>query len=67
MQSPKMYLSQYAQSITPQDLERHLRVIAHDSLEGRDTGFSLDKKKQLIMCANFFKSVGLQAYCTYHF
>lgn len=51
---------QYAQSITPQDLERHLRVIAHDSLEGRDTG-SRGQKKAANYVANFFKSVGLQA------
>jgi hypothetical protein len=49
----------YAQSITPQDLERHLRVIAHDSLEGRDTG-SPGQKKAANYVANFFKSVGLQ-------
>lgn len=51
---------QYAQSITPQDLERHLRVISHDSLEGRDTG-SRGQKKAANYVANFFKSVGLQA------
>jgi len=49
----------YAQSITPQDLEKHLRVIAHDSLEGRDTG-SAGQKKAAKYVANFFKSVGLQ-------
>ena len=50
----------YAQSISPQDLERHLRIIAHDSLEGRDTG-SRGQKKAANYVANFFKSVGLQA------
>lgn len=50
---------QYAQSITPKDLERHLRVIAHDSLEGRDTG-SPGQKKAAAYVANFFKSIGLQ-------
>ncbi len=51
---------QYSQTITPQDLERHLRVIAHDSLEGRDTG-SKGQKKAAKYVADFFKSVGLQA------
>ncbi|MFN3382696.1 MAG: peptidase M28, partial [Runella zeae] len=50
----------YSQTITPQDLERHLRVIAHDSLEGRDTG-SKGQKKAAKYVADFFKSVGLQA------
>lgn len=51
--------TQFAQTITAQDLERHLRVIAHDSLEGRDTG-SPGQKKAANYVANFFKSVGLQ-------
>lgn len=51
---------QYAQSITPQDLERHLRVISHDSLEGRDTG-SRGQKKAAKYVADFFRSVGLKA------
>ncbi|MCU0340223.1 MAG: M28 family peptidase [Spirosomaceae bacterium] len=51
--------SQYAQSITPQDLERHLRVIAHDSLQGRDTG-SPGQKKAADYVMNYFKSLGLQ-------
>jgi len=51
---------QYAQTITPQDLEKHLRVIAHDSLEGRDTG-SRGQKIAANYVANFFKSVGLKA------
>ncbi|MEZ4900540.1 MAG: M28 family peptidase [Spirosomataceae bacterium] len=51
---------QYAQSITPQDLEKHLRVVAHDSLEGRDTG-SPGQKKAAQYVANFFQSVGLKA------
>ncbi|WP_428655233.1 M28 family peptidase [Runella sp.] len=54
---------QYAQSITPTDLERHLRVIAHDSLEGRDTG-SRGQKKAAKYVADFFKSVGLQPIVT---
>jgi len=55
--------TQFAQTITAQDLERHLRVIAHDSLEGRDTG-SPGQKKAANYVANFFKSVGLQPIVT---
>lgn len=51
--------SQYAQSITAQDLERHLRVLAHDSLEGRDTG-SPGQKKAADYVMNYFKSLGLK-------
>lgn len=54
---------QYAQSILPKDLERHLRVIAHDSLEGRDTG-SPGQKKAAKYVADFFQSVGLQPIVT---
>lgn len=54
---------QYAQSISPKDLERHLRVISHDSLEGRDTG-SRGQKKAAKYVADFFQSVGLQPIVT---
>ncbi len=49
----------YAQTITTTDLERHLRVIAADSMEGRDTG-SVGQKKAAKYVSEFFKSVGLQ-------
>ena len=52
--------SQYAQTITTQDLERHLRVISNDSLEGRDTG-SRGQKKAAKYVSDYFKSIGLQA------
>jgi Zn-dependent M28 family amino/carboxypeptidase len=50
---------QYAQTITTTDLERHLRVIAADSMEGRDTG-SAGQKKAAKYVSEFFKSIGLQ-------
>ncbi|TAE38271.1 MAG: M28 family peptidase [Runella slithyformis] len=50
----------YAQSITTQDLERHLRVLADDSLEGRDTGSKGQKKAAQYVAAHFQK-IGLQA------
>ena len=52
--------SQYAQTITTQDLERHLRVISNDSLEGRETG-SRGQKKAAKYVSDYFKSIGLQA------
>ncbi|MFN4144721.1 MAG: M28 family peptidase [Runella sp.] len=50
---------QYAQRINAAFLEQHLQVIAHDSLEGRDTG-SRGQKKAAAYVADFFKSIGLQ-------
>jgi hypothetical protein len=52
--------TQYAQTITTTDLERHLRVIAADSMEGRDTG-SRGQKKAAKYVSDFFKRIGLQA------
>ena len=50
----------YAQSISTQDLERHLRVLADDSLEGRDTG-SKGQKKAAKYVMEHFQKIGLQA------
>jgi len=50
----------FAQTITTQDLERHLRVLADDSLEGRDTG-SRGQKKAAQYVAAHFQKLGLQA------
>jgi Peptidase family M28 len=50
----------YAQTITTQDLERHLRVLADDSLEGRDTG-SKGQKKAAKYVMEHFQKIGLQA------
>ncbi len=36
--------TQYAETITPADLKKHLVIIASDSLEGRDTGSPGQKK-----------------------
>jgi hypothetical protein len=48
----------YAETINEKDLERHLRVIAADSMEGRDTG-SEGMRKAGKYIANHFKSLGL--------
>lgn len=48
----------YAETITPQDLKKHLLVIASDSLEGRDTG-SPGQKKAADYVAKHFQANGL--------
>ncbi len=50
--------TRYAQTINSQDLEKHLRVISNDSLEGRDTG-SRGQKKAAKYVSEYFKSIGL--------
>ena len=52
--------SEYAATITAQDLKKHLTYIASDSLEGRDTG-SEGQKKAAIYISNHFAKLGLQA------
>lgn len=51
--------TKYAESITPQDLKKHLVIIASDSLEGRDTG-SPGQKKAAEYVSKYFKSYGLE-------
>jgi len=51
--------TKYAASITPEDLKKHLVVIASDSLEGRDTG-SPGQKKAAEYVSKYFKAYGLQ-------
>lgn len=50
--------TEYAETITPQDLKKHLLVIASDSLEGRDTG-SPGQKKAADYVAKHFANYGL--------
>lgn len=50
--------SEYAATITPADLKKHLLIIASDSLEGRDTG-SPGQKKAAEYVAKFYKEYGL--------
>jgi hypothetical protein len=52
--------TQYAATISAQDLRKHLTYIASDSLEGRDTG-SEGQKKAANYIANHFAKLGLQA------
>lgn len=48
----------FEDSITPEDLKRHLTIIASDEMEGRDTG-SEGQKKAGEYIVNHFKSLGL--------
>jgi hypothetical protein len=51
--------TKYANSITPEDLKKHLVIIASDSLEGRDTG-SKGQKMAAEYVSKYFKQYGLQ-------
>lgn len=55
--------TKYAESITPEDLKKHLVIIASDSLEGRDTG-SPGQKKAAEYVSKYFKQYGLQPIAT---
>jgi len=55
--------TKYAESITPEDLKKHLVVIASDSMEGRDTG-SRGQKKAAEYVSGYFKEYGLQPAAT---
>ena len=50
--------AKYAESITPDDLKKHLVIIASDSLEGRDTG-SPGQKKAAEYVSSYYKQYGL--------
>ncbi|KAA6440950.1 M28 family peptidase [Dyadobacter flavalbus] len=49
--------SEFAKSITPEDLKKHLVIIASDSLEGRDTG-SPGQKKAAEYVSKFYNEYG---------
>jgi hypothetical protein len=51
--------SKYAQTVTQEDLSRHLHIIASDSMEGRNTG-ELGQKKAANYIREHFKSLGLK-------
>ncbi|WP_255478742.1 M28 family peptidase [Rufibacter sp. XAAS-G3-1] len=50
--------TQYANTITAADMEKYLRVLASDSLEGRETG-ERGQKMAAEYIANHFKSIGV--------
>ena len=55
--------SRYAATITPDDLKKHLVIIASDSLEGRDTG-SPGQKKAADYVSKHFQQYGLKPIAT---
>lgn len=55
--------SKYADSITPEDLKKHLTIIAADSLEGRDTG-SKGQKIAAAYVSKYFEQYGLKPIAT---
>lgn len=52
-------LFEFSESITADFLQRHLRVIASDSLRGRDTGTAGIKEAENYI-ADFYRSIGFQ-------
>jgi hypothetical protein len=58
--SAQQLSAKYAETISAEDLRRHLTYIASDELEGRDTG-SEGQRKAAEYIANHFKSLGLTA------
>lgn len=53
-------LSTYAERITASDIEGHLRVLASDEFEGRETG-TIGNDKAAAYIANHFETIGLQS------
>jgi hypothetical protein len=60
--APLLFIGQenirFAETITKKDLEKHLMVLASDSLEGRETGM-LGQKMAAEYIANHFKNIGI--------
>lgn len=50
---------QYAATIKPQDLEKHLKILASDEYEGRETG-TRGQKKAAAYIADYYKSLGIE-------
>lgn len=49
----------FAETININDLEKHLNILASDSLEGRETG-KIGQKKAAAYIANHFKKIGIK-------
>ena len=48
----------YANTIIVKDLQRHITILAGDSLQGRETG-KVGQKMAANYIANFFKKIGI--------
>lgn len=55
---PNDMATKYALSITPDDLKKHLSILASDEYEGRETAMA-GQKKAAAYIENHFKSIGL--------
>lgn len=55
--APSEELTSYSERITPDFLRGHLEVIAHDSLEGRETGMPGQKKAARYL-SEFYREIG---------
>lgn len=55
---PNDLANKYAETITADDLEKHLRIIASDEFEGRETAMP-GQKKAAKYIENHFKNIGL--------
>lgn len=55
---PNDMATKYALSITPEDLEKHLSILASDEYEGRETAMP-GQKKAAAYIENQFKTIGL--------
>ena len=51
----------YANTIVVEDLQRHITILAGDSLQGRETG-KAGQKMAANYIANFFKEIGIPPY-----
>ena len=51
----------FSETITTEDLEKHLTILASDSLEGRETG-KKGQKMAADYIMNHFKSIGVPPY-----
>ena len=56
--TPKL---KYANTIVAEDLQRHITILAGDSLQGRETG-KAGQKMAANYIANFFKEIGIPPY-----
>lgn len=56
---PNDAASKYAATITPEDLKKHLSILASDEYEGRETAMP-GQKKAAAYIENHFKSIGLK-------
>lgn len=60
-QEPDINAEKFSQTITASDLEEHLKVIASDEFEGRETG-KKGQKMAMKYLINYFQKIGIEDY-----